>query len=615
MKPISMTFVLLLLLASCSGGKAELNPSPRGLSLLHGTEHSQVSLVLEGDSVVLNFQPTGAGAFIEMDAPFAMDQVSEIWGNDENAIHLVVPHNGRLQIGVAPTPGYAGEMVSLRLGRGEASRSASEPPTKQFNKVHDLLATDLGNGQVKLDWTQLNLADYDLNGQVNISDLTPLGQNFGKKGSWTEKDPEYWIDGDQNGEINLADITPIAQNYLISIGGYNIYRDNVIFPPLGSGAWTAGPEFGSKPDGLPLRYAVVLDSPADGSFTVAPVDYDGLEGIMSFPSILSIISLNVDLNIIGQQLFDQNTGLPADFSNSTVVLRVIDPIKEVNAIEFGTVIPLATDGKFTVNGLPRAQLLHLQVAYLPTVDLGTGAPKGGSSVRGTSAVPDGAVITSIPFKLPLGTDPGAVNAMIDLGTTNPLGGFFVEMLDDVTLPGDNPATPAIENGWTRTEDIRLDYKNGQVTLDTDVDGDFEDEAHLEDDNRDCVSGQRREQELDDNDDQYNNREEIEVEGIVVSFDELNGIVTLTNVEVKIGDIETDINGQVTLTFSELSHFEERIRTDLNEEGKPYTELDPSTIVAGDKLEVELYALEDTAMLIPSKYWTENVRRTIDNRTN
>ena len=614
MKPIKLTIMLLMLLASCSGGGTEMDAPGSDYSLLHGTSASQVSLARDGGSLVLNFQPTGAGAFIEIDAPFSADHVSESWSGDDNAIHLLVPHNGRLQIGVAPTPGYAGELVSLRIGKGEASRRISEPPTKQFNKVHDLEATDLGNGQVKLDWTQLNLADYDLNGLVNISDLTPLGMNLGEKGTWTESDPFYWIDGDHNGELNISDITPIAQNFGISIGGYNIYRDNVLFPALGEGMWTAGPEYGTKPDGLPLHYAVVLTSPGDGSFTVAPVDYDGLEGIMSFPSELSIVSLNVDLDIIGQQLFDQNTGLPGGFSNDAVVLRVIDPIKEINAIEFGTVLPLATDGKFTVNGLPRGQLLHLQVAYQPTVDLGTGAPKGGSSVRGISAVPDGAVITSIPFKLPLGTDPGAVNAMIDLGTANPAGGFFVKMNDDVTLPGDNPATPAIENGWTRTEDIRLDYKNGQVTLDTDIDGDFEDEAHLDDDNRDCVSGQRREQELDDNDDEYENREEIEVEGNVVSFDELNGTVTLSNVEVKSGNIETDVDGHVTLTFSELSHFEERIRTDLNEDGEPFTELDPSTIVAGDKLEVELYALEDTAMLIPSKYWTENVRRTIDNRT-
>ena len=611
MKPIRLTIALLILLASCSGGKPELSPARAGLSLLHGTADDQVSLVRDGSGILVNFRPTGAGAFIEIDSPFNMDHVSETWINDDNAIHLLVPHRGRLQIGVAPTADYAGEMVSLRLGRGEASRSASEPPTKQFNKVHDLLATDLGNGQVKLDWTQLNLADYDLNGQVNISDLTPLGQNFGKKGTWTESDPLYWIDGDQNGELNIADITPIAQNYLISIGGYNIYRNNVLFPPLGSGSWTAGPEYGTKPDGLPLHYAVVLTSPADGSFTVAPVDYGGLEGIMSFPSMLSLPSLNVDLNIIGQQLYDQNTGLPSDFSNTTVVLRVIDPIKEVDAIEFGTVLPLATDGKFTVNGLPRGQLFHLQVAYQPTVDLGTGAPKGGSSVRGTSAVPEGAVITSIPFRLPEGTETGAVNAMIDLGTANPAGGFFVKMLDDVTLPGDNPATLPIEDGWTRTEDIRLDFLNGQVTLDTDSNGDFEDEPHLEDDDRDCVSGQRREQELDDNDDEYNNREEIEVEGIVVSFDELTGTVTLTNVEVTVGEIETDVNGQVTLTFSELSNFEQKRRENS---GDIDEDLDPSTIMPGDKLEVDLYALEDTQLLIPSVYWTERVKRVIDNRT-
>ncbi len=613
MKIKGLTVLMILLLASCSGGgDRNFDPAAAQLRLLHGTAASRVSLSRQGGDVVLEFLPTGDGAFIELDAAFPVDTFSEDWSGDAAVLHLVVPVNGRLQIGVAPRPEYSGEVVSLRLSSDPAGRSTSEPPTKPVNKVHDLEATDIGNGQVKLDWTQINWADYDLNGEVNISDLTPIAQNFGKSGSWTEADPEYWVDGDQNGMINISDVTPIAQNYLISVGGYNIYRNDVLFPPLGSGPGTVDPSFSTKPGaGLPPHYSAVLDSAADGSFTVAPVDYDGLEGIMSFPSMLSAPSLNVDLNIIGQQLFDQNTGLPSGFTNDTVVLRVIDPIKEVNAIEFGTVLPLGTDGQFTVNGLPRGQLFHLQVAYVPTVDLASGAPKGGSSLRGTSALPTDAVVTSIPFRLPLGSDPGSVQALIDLGTANPLGGYYVNLNDDLTLPGDNPATPEIETQWTRSEDIRLDFKNSQVTLDTDGNGDFEDEAHLEDPNRDCVSGQRREQELDDDDDEYESREEIEVEGDVVSFDELNGTVTLANVEVKVGEIETDISGQVTLTFSELSNFEERIREN---EGDTEGDLDPSTIIPGDKLEVELYALEDTQLLIPTVYWTERVKRVIDNRT-
>src|SRR5680860_134595 len=60
--------------------------------------------------------------------------------------------------------------------------------------------------------------DYDLSGEVNLSDITPIAQYFGQEVD-EEINPSlingapWWVDGDQNGEITISDITPIAQNF------------------------------------------------------------------------------------------------------------------------------------------------------------------------------------------------------------------------------------------------------------------------------------------------------------------------------------------------------------------------------------------------------------------
>ena len=74
-----------------------------------------------------------------------------------------------------------------------------------------------------LSWYYLNTGDYDQNGVVNISDLTPLGINIHTSGPFAEDSAQWIVDGDGNGEINLADITPIGVNFGNTIDGYIIY--------------------------------------------------------------------------------------------------------------------------------------------------------------------------------------------------------------------------------------------------------------------------------------------------------------------------------------------------------------------------------------------------------
>ena len=137
----------------------------------------------------------------------------------------------------------------LRLGV-DTTRSGSIAPSAG-NAVFDLQAslTTITPGEeaaVQLRWTERLIGDYDQNGLVNASDLTPLAQHFGESVSYrsavdTEgiegwpsglsyapNDAANWrlarIDGNMDGVINAADVTPIAQHWQQSLSGYRVYR-------------------------------------------------------------------------------------------------------------------------------------------------------------------------------------------------------------------------------------------------------------------------------------------------------------------------------------------------------------------------------------------------------
>jgi hypothetical protein len=71
-------------------------------------------------------------------------------------------------------------------------------------------------------WTYRNVADYDQNGEVNVSDLTPLGAHLFKTPASPDWQKAKLADGDNNGEVNISDITPIGANLLNSVNGYKL---------------------------------------------------------------------------------------------------------------------------------------------------------------------------------------------------------------------------------------------------------------------------------------------------------------------------------------------------------------------------------------------------------
>jgi hypothetical protein len=102
------------------------------------------------------------------------------------------------------------------------ARSTSSTPLLNKDQVQDLTLAN-GTGEYLLSWRYRNTGDYDLNGEVNISDLTPVGLYFGQTSASPSWNRAQLADGDGNGEVNIADITPIGSNYFATILGYEVW--------------------------------------------------------------------------------------------------------------------------------------------------------------------------------------------------------------------------------------------------------------------------------------------------------------------------------------------------------------------------------------------------------
>lgn len=159
--------------------------------------------------------------------------------------------------------------LSAQVADSSDIRSASVRPTGQDNFIEISVEPD-GEGGTKLAWDYVNVGDYDLNGEVNISDLVPIGIHFGKKETSPDWEKAIIADGDGNGEVNVSDVTPIGRHFRTSCSGYNIYARNsgaTSYVLLGSLDRAAG-------TGSPPRYSWPLAILYD-EYVVAACDFEG----------------------------------------------------------------------------------------------------------------------------------------------------------------------------------------------------------------------------------------------------------------------------------------------------------------------------------------------------
>ena len=155
-------------------------------------------------------------------------------GAERTYLHQAPPENAYPNFNARSAPDgvdpalYAKLKNALRdeLLRLEAYKRASQPPSGVANQVADLELAEDG-GAYYLSWSYRNLGDYDQDGAVGISDITPIAMYYGQAVPEIDGDPDDYsiqavVDGSGNGTVDIADITPIAMSYGTSVDGYAV---------------------------------------------------------------------------------------------------------------------------------------------------------------------------------------------------------------------------------------------------------------------------------------------------------------------------------------------------------------------------------------------------------
>jgi len=172
------------------------------------------------------------------------------------------------------------EELTRKFDEMAVRRIVSAAPSGEENRVDDLTLIDNGDSTYNLTWSYKNLGDYDLNGEVGVSDITPIALNYLAKTDDDVGDDAYetWIDRSGDGEVGISDITPIAEYYLNDVVGYRVVTSDSAtggFMPIGNVV-----PFGEA-GVFPKVLLVPLVTGALAYVSVQPVDAAGGVGQMS----------------------------------------------------------------------------------------------------------------------------------------------------------------------------------------------------------------------------------------------------------------------------------------------------------------------------------------------
>lgn len=245
---------LLLTAVSCSSGNVSSTPEPaRDAERFSvstepgvGTFDAQMDVAETADGAVVTLKADDAAglsaAYVNLEYNAAQYtpvkvEFTDFLGHSDQVITLALTDvAGVVPVGLAQVAGTAaipasgdGALATVTFAARpfSGSRAASKAPGGPKNGVEDLAIINQSGSEVTLQWTEKNVGDYDVNGLVTISDMTPIGTFFNQSVNATS-DPVYAaiVDGDSNGLINVADLTPIGANFGNQITGYTLYSNS-----------------------------------------------------------------------------------------------------------------------------------------------------------------------------------------------------------------------------------------------------------------------------------------------------------------------------------------------------------------------------------------------------
>ncbi|MEZ5339180.1 MAG: PKD domain-containing protein [bacterium] len=188
------------------------------------------------------------------------------------------------------------EALAAELQATGLSRFTSALPSSENSHINDFSMTAGGDGSVSFSWSYANRGDYDMNNEVNIADLSVVGQYWQKRDGDPDWDRARVADGDGNGEINAGDIVPIASNYLGSIPAWVISgsltpEDSASWAEIASIGFDAGIPSGTAQ--IPL-FSLVVENAVNGMyFAVNPQGIGApgeLSDVLQFTAATTVIA-------------------------------------------------------------------------------------------------------------------------------------------------------------------------------------------------------------------------------------------------------------------------------------------------------------------------------------
>jgi hypothetical protein len=169
---------------------------------------------------------------------------------------------------------------SALVARGK-DKVVCTPPTGTANVVPDLALSDNLDGTMNLSWHYYCVGDYNQDGIVGVSDITPLAMHYGE----THEEGELnnfaaVVDGSGDLTVNIADVTPIAMNYGVQFAGYLIETSDTQ-----GGAYTEAANlpmsFGQGEDAGRISFLYTFTPTPEAWYRVTPYDNNDALGVSS----------------------------------------------------------------------------------------------------------------------------------------------------------------------------------------------------------------------------------------------------------------------------------------------------------------------------------------------
>ena len=603
--------IAILLLTGCSGHNLSFDSNTATVTALAGSTIEHVSVVRKGTDLHLEVSEVDpAGTFFKITDLGTCVIVGQEWLERDGLLYLAEDTSEGIEVGLVPLEGYSGGGTSAEISLGRGQRAAASVPPQGFaNTVQDLEVTPVAEGSYLLTWTEVNIGDYDANGLVGVSDLTPVGQHYGEKIG--PDNAFYWVDGTRDGYILVDDITPIGQHYDSMIKGYIVWRNDEQVLSTEGGEITA-----LRPDATsitgPPTYEVELEGEAGDSWYVTPVSKES-PALMDVGQVsVTVVSqpyvsdadLDLEINFDSPAAtFDVSYKSGNSINDGHQILRIIDPSDIVNNITIDQRLVIFDTGRIVVDGtgntarvdqLPRGVPLFLEVIFAPEVDPSNAIPR---LVHPEELVDgdDYFVVVAIPFELPEDlTVAASITADVSLVQRDTGPGYYVSADYEFTVNDDD--------GLTRRRVQRLDYPAGLVKQAADRDA-LVYAAALTDSDLDSVSDSLLESEQDEADYGEAFSENQFLRGdITTPFILEDGVLSMENVV-----LYPETGGELPIGSLTLYYNENTVFGNINLDEDELTDIipiDPATILGGEDVRVRFYLYKYQAGDKDGKLWAD-----------